>query len=98
VRRDLPIHTQLVQTAHAALEIGLSLNEEKKPKQTSFLILLDAIDQEHLQKISRYLDDHDIEHHMFFEPDYDTGYTAICTEPLPLDKRKHFKKFNLWKI
>lgn len=76
--------------------MGLQLHEDKKPKQTTYLILLDATDQNHLQKLSRYLDDHDIEHHMFFEPDLDS-YTAICTEPLPLEKRKYFKKFDLWK-
>jgi len=97
IRRDIPLHAQLVQSSHAALELGLQLSPEKKPEKTSFLILLDAEDQAHLEKIARYLDDRDIEFHKFFEPDYDMGYTAICTEPLSLDMRKHFKKFNLWK-
>jgi len=88
-----------VQTAHATLELGLQLKEEKKPKETSFLILLDAKDQDHLKEIACYLDDHSIEHHLFFEPDLPiNGFTAICSEPLPLEKRKLFKKFKLWKI
>ena len=97
IRRDIPIHAQLVQSAHAALELGFQLPPEKKPDKTSFLILLDADNQDHLNEIARYLDDRDIEFHKFFEPDYDMGYTAICTEPLSQDKRKYFKKFNLWK-
>lgn len=97
VRRDIPLHAQLVQSAHAALELGLQLSPDKKPDKTSFLILLNADNQSHLNEIARYLDDHDIEFHKFFEPDYDMGYTAICTEPLSQDKRKYFRKFNLWK-
>ena len=94
----MPLHAQLVQSSHAALELGLQLKEEKKPKETSFLILLDAKDQRHLNEIAGYLDCLDIEFHQFFEPDYDMGHTAICTEPLTLDMRKHFRKFKLWKF
>jgi len=75
----------------------LQLNEEKKPKETSFLILLDAKDLKHLHEIGDYLDERDIEYHMFYEPDEPiNSHTAICTEPLPLDLRHHFKKFKLW--
>jgi hypothetical protein len=78
--------------------MGLSLKEEKKPELTSYLILLDANNLEHLHEIAATLDDKDIEFHMFHEPDEPiNSHTAICTEPLPLDMRKHFKKFNLWK-
>jgi hypothetical protein len=79
--------------------MGLQLAPDKKPEKTSFLIMLDADNLEHLQQIARYLDEKDIEHHLFFEPDEPiNSHTAICTEPLPLDMRKHFKKFKLWKI
>jgi hypothetical protein len=95
IRRDIPLHAQLVQSAHAALEMGLrsSLTSE----EPSFLILLDAKDENHLNEIVRYLDEKDINSYMFFEPDYDMGHTSICTESLSLDKRKYFRKFNLWK-
>jgi hypothetical protein len=77
--------------------MGLQLKEEKKPEQTSFLILLDAKDKNHLMQIAQYLDENEIEHHMFFEPDYDMGYTSICSEPVSLEKRHYFKKFKLYK-
>jgi hypothetical protein len=88
-----------VQTAHATLELGLQLKEEKKPKETSFLILLDAKDQDHLKEIACYLDDHGIEHHMFFEPDEPiNGYTALCSEPVTKNQRKLFSKYKLWSM
>jgi hypothetical protein len=95
IRRDIPLHAQLVQSAHAALEMGNRIGTVTD--EPSFLILLDARDESHLNEIVRYLDDRDINFYMFFEPDYDMGHTSICTEPLSLDRRKHFKKFDLWK-
>lgn len=95
IRRDIPLHTQLVQSAHAALEMGL--RQSDVTAEPSFLILLDARDENHLNEIARYLDEYDIDFYMFFEPDYEMGHTSICTQVLSLDKRKHFKKFNLWK-
>lgn len=98
VRKDIPLHAQLVQTAHAALEMGLSLPDSDKPRQTSFLILFEVKDESDLKKKADYLDQHGIKYHMFFEPDYDMGYSAICTEPIYGEKRKLFKKFKLWKM
>lgn len=96
MRKDIPLHAQLVQSAHAALELGFKLDNTKKPDKTSFLILLEAKDQNELFKIKDLMDRYEIDTHMFYEPDYDMGYTAICTEPI-YDKRNLFKKFNLWK-
>jgi hypothetical protein len=78
--------------------MGLQLKNEKKPEQTSFLILLDADNQEHLEEIQEFLHRHDIEHHKFFEPDEPiNSHTAICTEPIYGSMRNKFKKFQLWK-
>lgn len=97
IRKDLPLHAQLVQSSHAALEMGLQLDPNKKPTQVSFLILLEVRDQDHLHQISEYLELNEIDYHMFFEPDYDMGHTAICTEPMYGNQRNKFKKFELWK-
>lgn len=96
-RKDIPLHAQIVQSNHATLEMGLKLNEEKKPKQTSFLILLEAKDKNSLYNYKEFLEEHGIDHHMFYEPDYDMGHTAICTEPVYGDQKELFKKFKLWK-
>ena len=95
IRTDIPIHAQLVQSCHAALEMGLRLN--LKDESPSNLILLAIKDEAHLEQIKYYLDMNEIENYMFFEPDYDMGFTSICTEPIQGDRKKLFKKFNLWK-
>lgn len=98
IRKDLPIHAQIVQASHAALEMGLKIEGERKPKQTSFLIMLEAKDERQLLDIAGFLDEQNIDHHMFFEPDQPiASNTSICTEPIYGDQRKLFKKFKLWK-
>lgn len=34
---------------------------------------------------------------MFYEPDHETGFTAIATEPIYGEDRKFFKKFKMYK-
>jgi len=46
--------------------------------------------------ISMKLNDSDIEHEMFYEPDIQQ-HTAIATEPIYGDRRKFFRKFKLYK-
>lgn len=91
------MHYQLVQACHACLERGFSLPDNKKPNTTSFLVLFSAKDEDDLKKKADYLDMHNISYEMFNEPDYDTGFTAICTEPIYNEQRKLFSKFKLWK-
>jgi len=98
VRTDIPKEYQIVQANHACFEMGLQLAEDKKPKQVSFMVLCAISGEEELEKTSCYLRSHNIEHHMFHEPDYDTGFTAICTEPIYDEQRKLFKKFKLLKF
>jgi len=94
IRRDLPIQHQLVQACHSALEAGA---EFKIPDIISNLILLDAEDKDHLSDIARFLDDHDIRYHMFFEPDNGMGYSSITTEPLTRNRKKLLSNFKMWR-
>ncbi len=94
IRDDLPPEVQLVQASHAALEIGLRC---EPTEQTSFLIALRAKNELRLENIAAWLLEQDIKHHMFYEPDYETGYTAICTEPIYGEDRNKFRKFQLYK-
>jgi hypothetical protein len=59
--------------------------------------MLSIANEEKLLMIKDELDERGIQSYMFFEPDYNMGYTAICTEPIYNDDRKYFKKFQLWK-
>lgn len=85
----------MVQTGHACLEAGFSF---ERPASTSFLILLQIENQEELLNVSKYLNENEIEHETFFEPDYDMGYTSICTKPIYGKERNLFKKFKLWSL
>lgn len=95
VRNDIPYADIIVQASHACLEMGLGLPNPNKPKATASIVLLKARDEEHLLEIKQYIEMHEINSTIFFEPDEGMGYTAIATEPI-YDRRGIFKKFRLW--
>lgn len=53
--------------------------------------------QEHLNKAIQHALNHSINVETFFEPDWDYGVTAFATQPIPVDNRHIFKKFQLWR-
>jgi hypothetical protein len=95
IRKDLSLAQQLVQSSHAALEAGFTFN---KPQQTSSIIMIGAKDQNELYQIGERLSKHGIKHHMFFEPDFDMGHSAIATEPIDNPQtRRLMRKYSLYK-
>ena len=95
IREDIPLAQQLVQASHAALEAGFTFD---KPHKTSSIIMIGAKDKDDLYKIGERLDKHGIRHHMFFEPDFDMGHSAIATEPIhDLKTRRLMRKYSLYK-
>ena len=61
------------------------------------LILFEVANENELISKSMWLKDVGIRHHMFYEPDYDTGYTAICCEPLAGEDRLMFSGGELFR-
>lgn len=96
IRNDLPIEQQIVQAAHSAYEAGRDHNISTIP---SHLVLLEAKSETALEKIANKLTEAGIKFSMFYEPDYNRGYTSITTEPLLHNdaRRKLFSKFSLYK-
>ena len=96
IRQDLPIEQQIVQASHASHEAG---REFKYPAdQISNLILLNVKSEEHLKEIANDLDELRIQYKMFFEPDYNRGYTSIATAPISsLDHRRYFHTHKLYR-
>lgn len=86
----------MVQANHACFEMGMKV--QNKPQIVCHMVLCLTINEEELDKLSTYLKGHGIAHHMFYEPDFETGHTAICTEPIYNEQRKLFKKFKLLKL
>jgi len=60
-------------------------------------VLFGVDDERELSNVTEYLERHEVSYEKFYEPDYDMGYTAICTEPMYDKQRRLFKKFKLWK-
>jgi hypothetical protein len=90
----MPQHYQIIQAAHATQEITKVTEHSDR---TNHFILFEAKDENDLKRIKLKLDDRGIKSHMFFEPDFGTGNTAIATEPIYGDDRKFFKKFKMYK-
>lgn len=49
-----------------------------------------------LLRVDQKLKDNQIEHCNWEEPDYDYGFTAICTAPLMGEKREVLKKYRVY--
>lgn len=95
LRKDINPVQQIVQSSHAALEAGFRFT---RPKETSFLIVLEVENQDELIDASKYLFDNDIGFHMFHEPDNSMGYSALCTRAIFEDNEKLlFRKWKLFK-
>lgn len=58
-------------------------------------MLLHVPDEFSLQLAARNLNKHGIAYRAFAEPDLDGQTTALATEPLRGDARKHFRKYRL---
>ena len=95
VRKDLSPEQRIVQIGHACYEAGKQFQD---PQGISNLVLLGAQDEDDLKNIAMKLDIRGIEYYMFYEPDYNTGYTAICTRPITEDReRSFFRKWDLFR-
>ena len=95
VREDLPNTVKLVQAGHACMEMGFVT---KAPEEQTFLIALSVKNEKGLIKVSELLEQQGIGFKMFYEPDYNYGYTALCTKPVEFGKYKIFEKYNLVNI
>lgn len=94
VRQDLPFPVQLVQASHAAFEMGRDLERPAVPLVDN-LIVLGVRDTRALLEAREYLERHGVRHYLFHEPDYNTGYTALCTEPVCPTRKRLFKRWQL---
>lgn len=94
IRRDIPFAQQLVQVGHAALEVG---REHYRGNEIASFIVLEVPDRAALEAAARRLQEHGIDHHMFFEPDFGMGHSALATRPVSGNERKLFRHWPLWR-
>jgi hypothetical protein len=86
VREDIALEQQMVQACHAALEAGFAFDA---PPTTSSLIVCTVPDKEALLAARERLSRYGIRTEMFFEPDWEMGFSALATEPLS-ERKKRF--------
>ena len=85
----------MVQSNHAALEAGIFLGDKTQDEPSS-LIVIAVKNKSKLEKVLLDLTQKGIKHIPFYEPSWDYGLTAICTEPLTQDLRVLLKRYQLW--
>lgn len=95
VREDLSREQQLVQVGHAALEAGNRFPAARGGP--AHLILLVTPNQVTLEATARALLRQGIDHHLFFEPDFGMGHSALATRPLYGAERKAMRKYPLYR-
>ena len=95
VREDISNTTKVVQVGHACLKAG-SLFQHDGDK--TFLIVFKVKNEDSLMREMAKIESKGIRCAVFYEPDYDTSYTAFCTESLGDDKKDIFKRYKLLKI
>lgn len=59
-------------------------------------MLLQVQGEQELLRQEARLEEQGIRSEVFFEPDDAMGYSALATEPLPEERRRHFRKLGLW--
>lgn len=96
IRKDLSPRVQAIQCAHATFELGLMLNREHYPVGKTNFVLIGVENERELIQLKRELENDGVRYHLFEEPDYDTGYTALATEPLAGDERGRFAHYQTY--
>lgn len=97
IREDLSPEQKIVQLGHACHEAGklLTPSEHIEP---SNLVLLSARNEDDLLEIADKIHCTGITFSMFFEPDNNMGYSAICTRPVSSAReRAFFQEWNLYR-
>ena len=89
-RKDLSPQQQIIQTAHAAHIIGKNQICDSIPNA----VLIGVGGEGELLSVRQLLEDNDIQHQLFFEPDIDE-FTSIATFPIYGDQRIPLRGFSL---
>lgn len=94
VRKDIPIEQILVQASHAAYEAGLAF--DNKSKLITSVLVVGVKNTLALEKAYSQLSA-SLNLVRFEEPSWDYGFTAFATEPVSVEQRVLFKKYQLFK-
>jgi hypothetical protein len=89
----------IIQASHACFEMARRLPAPAPGEQPASMVLFEVANEEELFQTYRYLKFNGLieneDFHVFFEPDHETGFTAICTRPFE-GRQKMFNDFQLF--
>lgn len=109
VRKDIPQPYQIIQAGHALHEMGMDTERPREYDESDptcppmdypvHIVLFGVKNEKELLEASRYLNENAIKHHTFYEPDFETGFTAIATELVSNtdeERRALFSKYRMY--
>lgn len=94
VRQDIPIEQQIVQSSHAVFSLTTLTGLEYSVPN---IIVIGVPNISALNRVLRKLEEHQILHYCWKEPDYNFGFTALATEPISGSKREVLGNYRLLK-
>lgn len=93
VRQDIPIEQQIIQTAHATIEMTKLCKIEDIP----YVVMIGIPDEVWMGSVIKHLKALKIEHAEFLDTDFDFGVASVVTVPLTEDQRTHLRHYPLWR-
>jgi hypothetical protein len=95
VRQDISLAQQIVQSNHATFEVArrTASNLTDIPS----CIVIGVPDKNALLRVCEKLNKHNIQHHTFYEPDFNMGLSAVATVPLEQEQRRFLSNYRLWR-
>ena len=95
-RRDLTFPQMAVQASHAIFEAAQHYHDPQV--EHPHFCLCTVRDEERLRAAAAKLERLGIRFKAWYEPDKDNQLTAIATEPISGEKRRHMRDFQLLKV
>lgn len=93
IRKDLSLAQQGVQAVHAGMQ---AVHKHGGLKEDTRLVMLSVKNEEELLLWKNKTDFNGLSNELFFEPDYDMGWSALATAPINHKDGKMFKKLEKW--
>ena len=96
VRQDISLAQQIVQSNHATFELARRLPHPQNLEITPSCIVIGVPNKTALYRVIEKLRLNAIPHHVFYEPDFDMGLSAVATVPLGQEQRRKLSNYRLW--
>lgn len=93
VRSDLSVSQQAVQAIHAGMA---AVHKYGGLTDETRLAMLDVKDEDELKRYAEKASEAGLDFEVFWEPDNNTGWSALATAPISRKQGKIFKKLSMW--